>query len=55
MTASIAAAFQARARNCPGHAAIVTPDRSHTLADLDGASSAVAVALIRASRFQPSA
>ena len=45
MTASIPAAFQARARNCPGHAAIVTPDRSHTLADLDGASGAVAAYL----------
>jgi long-chain acyl-CoA synthetase len=45
MTASIPAAFQARARNCPGHAAVVTPERSHTLAELDRWSGAVAAFL----------
>ena len=42
MSASIPAAFQARARSCPGHAAVVTADRSWTLGELDHGSEAVA-------------
>ncbi len=45
MSASIPAAFQARARGCPGHAAVVTPERSHTLAELDRWADAVAAFL----------
>ena len=45
MTASIPAAFHARARNCPGHAAIVTPDRAYTLGEVDRVSGAVAAFL----------
>jgi CPA2 family monovalent cation:H+ antiporter-2 len=46
MTASIPAAFHARARNCPGHAAIVTPDRAYTLGEVDRVSGAVAAFLV---------
>jgi long-chain acyl-CoA synthetase len=45
VTASIPAAFHARARSCPGHAAVVTADRSHTLGELDRGSAAVAAFL----------
>lgn len=45
MSASIPAAFHARVRNCPGHAAVVTAERSWTLGELDRGSAAVAAHL----------
>jgi len=45
VTASIPAVFRARARNCPGHAAVVTAGRSHTLGEIDRQSDAVAAFL----------
>jgi long-chain acyl-CoA synthetase len=45
MAASLPAAFHARARTCPGHAAIVTADRAHTLGEVDRMSDAVAAFL----------
>ncbi len=45
MSASIPATFHARVRNCPGHAAVVTGERSWTLGELDRGSAAVAAHL----------
>jgi len=45
VTASIPAVFRARARNCPGHAVVVTAGRSHTLGEVDRQSDAVAAFL----------
>jgi long-chain acyl-CoA synthetase len=45
LTASIPAAFHARARHCPGHAGIVTAERSCTLGEIDRTSAAVAAFL----------
>jgi long-chain acyl-CoA synthetase len=45
MSSSIPAVFHARARSCPGHAAVVTAERSHTLAEVDRGSGAVAAFL----------